>query len=119
MLQSFDVAISIGLNCRARYQLKRVYGDGPWCPAGVFDWQISRLSSVGKYLRHDFAGAFELADLQIVKGEVQNVRFGTRHPHEFPEHVTPESLAHHYAEARSRHDHLATKTRTVLEGSQS
>jgi hypothetical protein len=111
---SFDYALSLGPTCRARYQMERVLGKER-CPSGVFDWQITGRKALVAYLRNDFEGMYELADLEI-DGMVCNRRFGTTHQHEFPPDITLASLPAHYVNARSRHDHLAAKTRALLRG---
>jgi hypothetical protein len=93
----------------------RVYGKDA-CPSGIFDWQGTSAAAVAAYLRHDFAGMFELEDLRIEGGMVRNFRYGTWHLHQFPKGIGVEDIAAHYPEARSRHDHLSQKTLRLLRG---
>lgn len=107
-------AISFGLQCRAKYQLKRVFHAS--CPSGVFDWQETPVAAAVAYLENDFQGMFEQADLFVdsTKRHVVHRTLGTTHMHEFPEGVTDKGIHLYYARARRRHDYLCEKLRRIL-----
>jgi hypothetical protein len=107
-------AISFGLQCRVKYQLKRVFRAAS--PSGVFDWQETPVATVIAYLENDFRGMFEQADLFVDpgRGHVAHRTLGTTHMHEFPSGVTNETIHLHYERARKRHDYLCGKLRKIL-----
>jgi hypothetical protein len=82
-------------------------------PKTIFGWQTTPLDALFEYLRRDFQGLFEKADLGPGPDCVVNGRFGTRHPHEFPEN-SRSAIESHYARARGRHDHLCRVTVSAL-----
>jgi hypothetical protein len=88
-MQRVRAAISLGPNCRGKYHLHRVFADAS--PSGVFDWQVTPVEAIHCYLRQDFAGLFERADLVVRTGVVWNARYGTSHQHEFPGTSAPGS----------------------------
>lgn len=115
-MSTFDFAVSLGPNCQAKFQLVRNFGKER-CPSGVFDWQTTGRRALRAYLRNHFAGMFELDDLEIGPyGIVRNRRYGTAHPHEFPEGIAAAELPFHYSTARSRHDHLTGKMHALFSG---
>lgn len=107
-------AVSIGLECRAAYQLKRVFKAA--CPSGVFNWQITPPSALAAYFENNFRGNFELPDLYVERetAVVVHRRLGTRHQHEFPPDVTERTLPTFYDQARRRHEYLSEKVRRLL-----
>lgn len=107
-------AISLGPNCRGKHHLLRVFGVAS--PSGVFDWQVTPPEAIHCYLRQDFTGLFERLDLVVKDGVVWNARYGTSHQHEFPRGLTAGQLDMHYPAARSRHEHLCSRTRALLGG---
>lgn len=111
--QVFEQVISLGSTCRAKHQIQRVYGKYI-SRRSVFDWQITPIQAVAEYLRLDFTGFFEKADLQIVDGEVWNTRFGVAHPHEFPVGVTIGTYEGLYQSARESHDRWCARTRSLI-----
>lgn len=117
-MSHFDIAISFGRNCRPAYHLRRVFGEDA-CPSGIFDWQVTSPKAVLGYMRAGFVGQFELADLYVdSRGCVRNRRAKTGHPHEFTKPATPDLMVAEYEKARGRHEHLASKTRSILQGHQ-
>jgi len=113
-MQRVRAAISLGPNCRGKYHLHRVFADAS--PSGVFDWQVTPVEAIHCYLRQDFVGMFERADLVVRAGVVWNGRYGTSHQHEFPRDLSPGQLDACYPAARARHEHLCRKTRALLGG---
>lgn len=110
-------AISLGLECRAAYQLRRVFR--ACSPSGVFDWQITPAAALTTYIENDLRGMFDLSDLYIDEQNIVSHRvLGTRHQHEFPEDVTEETLPLLYPRARQRHDYLCEKFRRLVRGTQ-
>lgn len=108
-----DYALSIGPHCRAKYQLRHRFG--AIAVGGVFDWQITPLDTVLRYVNCDFRGLFELRDLELRRGRVWNREVGTSHQHEFPHGMeTDTELKAAYDRARSRHDHVCQTTRATL-----
>lgn len=104
-----DYAMSIGPRCAAAANLRDAFRHH--AARSIFDWQVTPVDSFIRYLEADFRGAFERDDLRQDGGEVSNVRFGTRHPHEFKDSLLPDAA---YANARSRHDYLCRRTRGLL-----
>jgi hypothetical protein len=76
---------------------------------GLFNFQITPLPSLREYFARDFHGMLERADLNYVNGTVQNMRFGTAHPHQFLNGIDQD-----YAAVRERHDYLCAKMRRLL-----
>ncbi len=122
MLPSYNRIVSLGPTCRTRYHIEAM----PACPRystltmsmrafpkSVFNWQITPVGTLLEYLRRDFQGLFEQTDLEPGAEDVFNSRFGTRHPHEFPEN-SRSAIENHYARARGRHDHLCRLTVSAL-----
>lgn len=107
-------AISFGLQCRAKYQLKRVFRAAS--PSSVFDWQETPCAAVIDYLERDFRGLFEQGDLFVdaTTRHVTHRTLGTTHMHEFPADVTNETIYLYYDRARRRHDYLCGKLRSIL-----
>jgi hypothetical protein len=65
---------------------------------------------VASYLRGGFSSTMERADLSVdAKGLVRNDRYGTSHPHEFPDGLDSFDVA------KSRHDYLCAKLRRFLD----
>lgn len=113
VVETFEQALSIGQNCRARHHIRRTFGKHSG-RKGVFDWQITPTSALLEYLTRDFKGMFERADLVARNGEVFNDRFGTNHVHEFPKGIQPKDIDRYYAQARKRHDRWCEFTRRVM-----
>lgn len=113
-MPSIFYAASIGLECRAAFQLKRVFRAS--CLSGVFNWQITPPAALAAYFASDFRGNFELSDLYVDQetGVVVHKRLGTRHQHEFPTDVSEQTLPSLYPIARQRHDYLSGKMRRLL-----
>lgn len=105
----FGRAISLGCWCRPAFQIRRVFGKNV-CTKGVFDWQITPEPTVAAYLERNFEGFLEREDLAVnSEGDITNTRYGSIHPHEFPQGIDQS-----YAAARARHDHLCGKLRRAL-----
>lgn len=112
-MPAIDFALSIGSQCSAAHNLRRVFGRA--AVHGIFDWQRTPTDAFIEYLQRDFRGMFELGDLVApTDGPVINTRFGTLHPHEFPTPVDQASLEANYPAARARHDRLSERTRLLL-----
>src|ERR1041384_7650312 len=133
--------ISLGESCTVKYQLARnlffahhpnaeletfrasVFDPtqrGPGFDTQIFDWQITPLSAVNKYIETDFKGIFEKADLTLTgdSNYVKNIRLGTFHPHLFhPPPLAVNVLEEGYAEARAKIDYLIPKFRRLLKDS--
>jgi len=117
--QTFHRVASLGRACRTKYNIERKWlarhidlrATADCVTRTVFDWQETPHLALLEYLRHDCCGMFEKEDLAVLNGQVINERYGTRHLHDFPRDP---DLAGHYATARSRHDHLCSKTRDVM-----
>lgn len=109
----FRRVVSLGPNCRSKYQMQRVYG---WMagPRLVFDWQVTPPGTIIDYLRRDFRGMFERDDLELFEGTIRNKRFRTTHQHEFPAGVTIPELDDIYPRARLIHDRLCRRTRRAM-----
>jgi hypothetical protein len=99
----FQQVVSLGPNCRAKQHMKQNFGDRI-TRRGVFDWQVTPGGALLEYLRRDFHGMFERADLAVIAGKVTNLRYGTEHPHEFPIEVTEAQLDLLFPAARKAHD---------------
>jgi len=111
--QVFQQVVSLGPNCRAKYQIQRVFGKHI-AKRGVFDWQTTPHPAFSLYLGRDFRGMFERSDLTVVGGVVKNTRYGTSHPHEFPLTIAEGQIDEFYGEARRRHDRLCATTKAAL-----
>lgn len=109
----FSQIVSLGPNCRAKFQIRQNFNKYSG-RRGVFDWQGTPPAALIEYLRRDFIGMFERDDLQIVDGTVTNRRFGTSYKHLFPNGVTEEILDAHYPVARENHDRWCKTTKTLL-----
>jgi len=118
--QTFHRVVGLGKICRAKHNIERKWTEyrrtslratTDCLTRTVFDWQATPYPALLEYLRRDFRGMFELADLGMFEGRVINERYGTLHRHDFPDNP---DLAQHYAAARSRHDHLCNKTRRAV-----
>ncbi|SFV38099.1 Putative papain-like cysteine peptidase [Hyphomicrobium facile] len=110
MRKTFHQAVSLGNSCQVIYQLREHLG-AEFCSSGVFDMQVTPPSALIEYLQRDFREMFERADLSEENGIVFNRRFLTEHLHEFPN-----GLERSYEDARSRHDYLCQKLRSVIDG---
>ena len=110
----FQQVLSIGQSCRARHHARRIFGKNNSGRKGVFDWQITPVEALLKYLERDFVGMLERSDLAINRGSVENTRFGTIHYHEFPELSQLDDLDARYPIARRRHDRWCAYTRNVM-----
>jgi len=113
MRQAFSQAVSLGTTCQTSFQIRRQFG-ALARTSGIFDQQITPVRAVLEYFHRDFRGMLEKDDLQEEGNTVVNVRFGTKHPHEFPH-----GIRQSYENARSRHDYLCNKLRSVLDGDRS
>lgn len=110
----FQQIVSIGPNCRPKYQIQRVFGKHV-AKRGVFDWQVTSSFAFAEYLNRDFEGMFERCDLAVEAGTVKNVRFGTLHNHEFPDDgFTENEIDNHYMAARRRHDLICATTKSAI-----
>lgn len=109
----FQQVVSLGPNCRAKFQIQRVYGKHI-AKRGVFDWQVTPGSAFLEYLSRDFRGMFEKQDLVLEGGIVKNARFATSHNHEFPFDIAEGQIDALYADARRRHDFSCATTRAAL-----
>lgn len=111
---TFQQIISLGPDCRPKYQIQRVFGKHI-AKRGVFDWQVTSSFAFAEYLDRDFEGMFERRDLAVEAGTVKNVRFGTLHNHEFPADGFAENeIDNYYVAARRRHDLICATTKTVM-----
>jgi hypothetical protein len=107
----FRQAMSLGHDCQVIHQLRRKFGRYH-CPSGIFDYQVTPTKTLLEYLERDFRGMFERADLDVDAREIViNTRYRTRHLHEFPK-----GLREDYESAKSRHDYLCDKIRSVIDG---
>jgi hypothetical protein len=118
----FNRILVLGRDCRPRFHIENMpefsrYGSlrisRRVFPKSVFSWQITPAAALLEYFRNDFAGMFELADIEQRGKAIVNVRFGTRHPHEFPPN-SPTSIRDGYRRARARHDHLCRATKAAV-----
>lgn len=105
---TIDCALSIGPTCAAAFHLRRRFKRH--AVRGVFDWQVTPVDALIRYLQADFTGLMELPDLEQWPS-VRNKRFDTLHPHEFP---VPVQAA--YPAAYDRHLFLCQQTRLALRG---
>jgi len=111
---SFQQVLSLGPSCRAKANIQRVFGRQT-ARRCVFDWQTTPPAALLDYFRNDFSGAFERADLGVAAGVVRNRKYGTKHPHEFPEGMTEDRLDALYPAARARHESWCTALRQALD----
>jgi hypothetical protein len=117
--QAFLRVVSLGGACRTKFNVLRYWHAREtsfWAtkttmPNVVFDWQITPYPAVLDYLRRDFRGMFERADLVRSEGVVVNERYATRHPHDIPKSA---DIDERYPVARSRHDHLCDNARQAF-----
>lgn len=105
---SFDHVVSLGPDCLPAMQAQQ-YFPRDLFSGGLFNFQITPLPSLREYFARDFHGMLERADLRCVNGAVQNMKFGTVHPHQFLN-----GIDQGYAAARERHDYLCAKMRRLL-----
>jgi hypothetical protein len=104
----YNTVLSLGPTCLPAMQARQVF-DRLLFQNGPFNYQISPMSAVTSYLRDGLAGTMERADLSVdADGLVRNDRYGTCHPHEFPEGLGS------FEAAKSRHDYLCAKLRRLL-----
>jgi hypothetical protein len=135
--KQFSNAISLGADCRVRYQLSlsrykraqqgemairdfelQLYSSNQAVqPSGTFpfDWWVTPFSAVLECIRSDFAGLFERQSLEInANGLVRDARYGIIFPHAFSHKdgpVTPEILENEYGAQRRKVDYLVEKFR--------
>ncbi len=137
---SFDIAISLGLNCECRYQISRVFWKRKY---GVdtdfqvnlddygtffFDWSVTPIDGLLKTLQNDFQGVLKQDMLRIqelgdgrktVVDDFTNIE----HPHDFMGTETGdidyESLKNQYAKVREKYDYLIDKTRKLFKSEKS
>lgn len=126
--------VSLGPDCQTRFQISRwlaardgVGGEEFDCflnyppgltryPTGPFDWQITPLSAVVRWLERDFRGVYEREDFERPAhlGHYWNRRFRTEHPHDF-DPALPFDEA--YAKARERFERrVEAFRRQIAEG---
>lgn len=133
------IPVSLGFACEVKYQLIRALAreaaKQPACDPGpvfrspekdltrhIFDWQITPMAAVTRYLQADFQGVFERADLHVDEayGEVSHRTLATRHPHEFKPvdgRLDEAAIDAGYEAARSKFEHLAQRFRRLLQTS--
>jgi len=103
--------VCLGDSCRAGFQARRFAKAQlgcKWCVPSVFDRQITPHRAMLEYFRNDFRGMFELNDFDDITGpSPRNLRFKTKHPHEF---------CNGYEAARRTHDELCASVRRVIHG---
>lgn len=130
----FSLALSLGVDCRVRYQLSRhrYYKAHPESKPTAkelystakegtffFDWLVSPAGSVAEVLRNRFEGVFERENLSINKnGSVVDDRYGVVFQHSFPRVngvVTEEIIATEYEQQRAKVRYLADKTLETMQ----
>jgi len=114
----FQQIVSLGPACRTKFNVQRVFGKHI-ARRGVFDWQVTPTFAFTEYLRRDFNGMFDRADLAVKDGDVMNVRFDTLHPHQFPKGMTDAKLDELYRRARRSHDQWCAITRAAIHNKRS
>jgi hypothetical protein len=133
--------VSLGYACDLKYQISRnlYFRIHPshterqfrnmlfrWqrCPSffrrHIFDWQITPFAAMCAYIRNDFQGVFERADLHVGEdGNAHHRSLLTIHPHDFSKgpdgRVTEAIIDAEYAQVRSKFDFLADRFRRHLE----
>lgn len=132
----FSLALSLGVDCRVRYQLSRhqYYLAHPESDAAAFtkelyssakagtfffDWLVSPAGAVAEVLRNRFEEVFERENLGIAKnGSVIDNRYGIIFQHAFSRVggvVTEETIATEYDEQRSKTRYLVGKTLEAMQ----
>jgi hypothetical protein len=114
--QIFQQVVSLGANCRAKYNIQLAFGRYI-APRGVFDWRITPGAAVLEYLSCDFSGVFERNDLDVDQktGHVCHTSLGVQYVHEFPQGIPEADLDSLYPEAREKHDKMCDTTRQALD----
>ena len=131
---SFDIIISLGINCDTRYQISRIlwkrkfgtdknfqinkqdYG------THFFDSCITPIGGLITILQNNFKGALEQDKLKTKKLDngsmtVVDLFTGIEYPHEFDlkdGSNKTELIKNHYSEFRKKYDYLANKMRNLF-----
>jgi hypothetical protein len=130
----YSLALSLGVDCRVRYQLSRhrysrAHPGKMAAPKELystakegtffFDWLVSPAGSVAEVLRNRFEGVFERENLSInKKGSVVDDRYRLVFQHAFPrvnDVVTEEIVATEYEQQRAKTRYLADKTLEAMQ----
>jgi hypothetical protein len=106
----FDYVVSLGPSCLPGLQARKFFPRHQRLN-NPFTSQYTPTDALIAYFDSDFRGMFERDDLYVrdQDGFIGNRRYGTFHPHEFPEGLDS------YDTARSRHEHLCAKLRTMID----
>lgn len=106
----FDHIVSLGPSCLPGLQARKFFPRHQRLNS-PFASQYTPIDALIVYFDSDFSGMLERDDLYVrdQDGFIGNRRYGTFHPHEFPDGLSS------YDTARSRHDHLCAKLRSMLD----
>jgi hypothetical protein len=139
MSQIIYEPISLGHACETKYQLSRALNARLYPQTSemsfrlsitqndhgerrffwrLFDWQGTPFDVLCQYLEQDFQGFFERDDFTVTGDGIVNVRFDTRHMHEFPMasrgQQTLEDIDRGYTQARRRFERNCEDFRRLL-----
>ncbi len=103
----YDYVLNLGPDCQAATQAKKFFPRAQ-CVTIPLTFQVTPFETMIAYLENDFRGFFEYDDLAFDRGVAVNRKYMTIHPHEFPDGIAS------YPIARSRHDYLCNKARSLL-----
>lgn len=100
----FGAVISLGANCQAAYQIRRVLGVEV---AYVFDWLVISPSAAAEAIRADFRVPLGADRLELRHDHILDRPTGTRFVHDFP--IDPGFLDH-LPRVRDKYEFLGART---------
>jgi hypothetical protein len=108
--------VSLGEQCKTAYQIRRITGDNN---SGVFDWLVTPFDSLITLIETDFAGFFDLANLQPrstgrgVTDTSTEVEFHHHFPHDDAGQTIEAEIGPQYPKQRQKFDYLQSKWREL------
>jgi hypothetical protein len=122
--QPFDDMMSLGANCRPKYQirmskfLRSIAGGGHFADTSyLFDWLVSPFAAVITCVATDFAGVFRESDMRIDEHQCAVDGLGLAYFHAFsglPGRTTIETVRAEHASRRQKFQHLTANTLAAL-----
>ncbi|MBB5693048.1 DUF1796 family putative cysteine peptidase [Muricoccus pecuniae] len=115
----FDYYFSLGVNCQAAFQIRRVLGKDS---ASFFSWNVTKLGSLVSLLESDFSGILEKENLSPQPGTGliydNSHQYSLHSPFKEGDVWEGESYEENYAAFRQKMEYLVSKFRKIARSGQ-